>query len=67
MSGGGDDGGDGQGGLAGTIGGAVALVVALGFWLVGEMADSARYSDCAAARRRNCDNIDYRKEPPPQR
>lgn len=64
----GDEGGDGQGSLAGTIGGAIAVVaiVALGIWLVGEMADSARYSDCASARRRNCDNIDYRKEPPQQ-
>lgn len=63
------DGGESrEGGLAGTIGGAVAVavVIALGIWLVGEMADSARYSDCASARRRNCDNIDYRKEPPPQ-
>jgi hypothetical protein len=57
----------GEGSLAGTIGGAiaVAVIIALGIWLVGAMADSARYSDCASARRRNCDNIDYRKEPPP--
>ena len=64
------EGGDGgEGSLAGTIGGAIAViaVIALGIWLVGEMADSARYSDCAAARRRNCDGIDYRKDPPPQR
>nr|WP_281721708.1 hypothetical protein [Nitrosomonas nitrosa] len=61
-----DDGG--EGGSAGTIVGliAAAVVVALGIWLVNEMADSARYSDCASSRRRNCDSIDYRRPPPPQ-
>ena len=58
----------GESSLAATIGGAIAVVVviALGIWLVGEMADTARYSNCVSARRRNCDSIDYRKEPPPQ-
>jgi hypothetical protein len=65
----GSDDGGGEGGLAGTIAGAIAAaaIIVLGLWLAGEMADSARYSDCAAARRRNCDNIDYRgAEPPPR-
>jgi len=58
----------GEGGSGGTIAGVIAaiVVVALGIWLVGEMADSARYSDCASSRRRNCDGIDYRRAPPPQ-
>jgi uncharacterized membrane protein len=62
--------GDQEGGrsLAATIGGAVAIVaiVALGIWLVNELADSVKYSKCAAARHRNCDTIDYRSSPPPQ-
>jgi hypothetical protein len=63
------DGGDESGGrLGGTIAGAlaVAVIVGLGIWLVNEMADSARYSKCAAARHRNCDQLDYRREPPQQ-
>jgi hypothetical protein len=62
---GGDDGGSR---LAGTIAGALAaaVIVGLGIWLVNEMADSARYSKCAAARHRNCDQIDYRAAPAPQ-
>jgi hypothetical protein len=62
-----DGGEEGGSRLAGTIGGAVAVavVVGLGIWLVNEMADSARYSKCAAARQRNCDQLDYRKDPPP--
>jgi hypothetical protein len=54
--------------LAATIGGAVAIVaiVVLGIWLVNELADSIKYSKCAAARRRNCDTIDYRSPPPQQ-
>lgn len=61
----GDDGG--EGGSGGTIAGVIAaiVIVALGIWVVNEMADSARYSDCASSRRRNCDNIDYRRPPPP--
>ena len=53
--------------LAATIGGALAVVavVALGIWLVNELADSVKYSKCAAARHRNCDPIDYRSAPPP--
>ena len=68
MSSGPDGGEDGGGRLAGTLGGAVAVavIVGLGIWLVNEMADSARYSKCAAARHRNCDQIDYRKDPPPR-
>lgn len=58
----GDDGGSR---LAGTIGGAVVVlaIVALGVWLVDELADSVKYSKCAAARHRNCDAIDYRAAP----
>jgi uncharacterized membrane protein len=54
--------------LAATIGGvvAVAAIVALGIWLVNELADSVKYSKCAAARHRNCDSIDYRAPPPQQ-
>jgi len=64
----GEDGGEKeQSGLAGTLGGLVAaiVIVALGIWLVVEMADTARYAECAASRRRNCDNIEYRRAPPP--
>jgi hypothetical protein len=43
----------------------VILLIAGGIWVVNEMADSARYQDCAASRRRNCDGIDYRAVPPP--
>ncbi len=50
--------------LAGAL--AVVAIVALGIWLVNEMADAAKYSKCAAARHRNCDSIDYRMPPPPQ-
>ncbi len=59
---------EGHAGLAGTIAGALAIVaiIALGIWLVGGLSDSNRYAQCAAAHRRNCDNLDYRKEPPPQ-
>jgi len=61
---------DDQGGsrLMGTIGGALAVIaiVALGVWLADEMSSAAKYSKCAAARHRNCDAIDYRKDPPPQ-
>ena len=66
MSEGPDKGEGGDGRLAGTIGGAlaVAVIVALGIWLVDELAESVRYSKCAAARHRNCDVIDYRKAPP---
>lgn len=62
---GGDDNGSG---LAGTIGGVIALaiIVGLGFWLVDELADSAKYAKCASARHRNCDSIDYRSAPAPQ-
>ena len=42
----------------------VILLVAGGIWLAMEMYDNARYQDCAAARRRNCDNINYRAIPP---
>jgi len=42
----------------------VILLIAGGIWLVSEMADNARYQDCAASRRRNCDGIDYRSAPP---
>lgn len=55
--------GDEEGrGLGATIGGLLVLIiiVAVGFWLVDELAESARYSKCAAARHRNCDTIDYR-------
>lgn len=70
MSGeGGDGDGEGEGntGLGGTLGGLVAavVIVALGLWLVVEMTDTARYSDCAASRRRNCDSIEYRRAAPP--
>lgn len=63
-----DGSGDGGSRLAGTIAGAIAVVgiVALGVWLVNELADASRYSKCAAARHRNCDGIDYRSVPPPQ-
>ncbi len=64
----GDDRGEnGESGLAGTLGGLVAaiVIVALGLWLVAEMSDTARYADCAASRRRNCDGIEYRRAPPP--
>jgi len=43
----------------------VILLIAGGIWLVSEMADNARYQDCAASRRRNCDSIDYRSAPQP--
>ena len=60
-----EEGGRGWGAtLAGVL--AVAAIVALGIWLVNEMADAAKYSKCAAARHRNCDSIDYRAAPPPQ-
>jgi len=42
----------------------VILLIAGGIWLALEMYDNARYQECAAARRRNCDNIDYRAIPP---
>lgn len=42
----------------------VILLIAGGIWLAMEMCDNARYQECAAARRRNCDNIDYRAIPP---
>jgi hypothetical protein len=59
---------DGRNRLAATIGGGIALVliVGLGIRLVNELADAARYSKCAAARHRNCDDINYRTAPPPQ-
>jgi hypothetical protein len=65
------DGGDGDergSGWGATLGGVLAAVaiVALGIWLVNEMADSAKYAKCAAARHRNCDTIDYRA-PTPQK
>jgi len=64
----GDDDPEGGRSLAATIGGAVAViaVIGLGIWLVGELADSIKYSKCAAARHRNCDTIDYRSPPPQQ-
>ncbi len=63
-----DGGEEEQGSLGGTIAGALAIVaiIALGIWLVGGLSDSNRYAQCAAARHRNCDNIDFRKEPAPQ-
>ena len=42
----------------------VILLVAGGVWLAMEMYDNSRYQECAAARRRNCDNINYRAIPP---
>jgi hypothetical protein len=56
-------------GLGATLGGVIvaAALIAGGIWLVNELADSARYAKCAAARHRNCDAIDYRSAPvPPQ-
>lgn len=50
-----------------NLGGIIALIVLVagGIWLVNELADSARYSKCAAARHCNCDGIDYRPAPDP--
>lgn len=42
----------------------VVLLIAGGIWLAFEMYDNARYQECAASRRRNCDGIDYRNAPP---
>ena len=62
------DGGPEEGrGAGATLGGLVVaiLLVLAGIWLVNEMADNARYARCAAARHRNCDQIDYRSAPAP--
>ena len=59
---------EGEGPPGGTSLAAVVFVILLiagGIWIVNEMADSAKYQDCAASRRRNCDGIDYRSVPPP--
>jgi len=63
-----DDDDDSGNRLGATIGGLIVLivVVGLGYWLVEELADNARYAKCAAMRQRNCDSIDYRSAPPPQ-
>jgi uncharacterized membrane protein len=68
MSADGGDGDDHGRSWAATLGGVLAVIaiVALGVWLVNELADSAKYSKCAAARHRNCDSIDYRAAPPQQ-
>ena len=59
------EGEDGPGGtsLAAIV--FVILLVAGGVWLAMEMYDNARYQECVAARRRNCDNIEYRAIPRP--
>jgi hypothetical protein len=61
---------DDEGGnrVGATIGGAIVVlvVVGLGYWLVEELAENARYAKCAAMRQRNCDKIDYRERPPQQ-
>jgi hypothetical protein len=64
----GDNGEEGRGGMGSTLAGALVLiaVVALGIWLADELAESVRYSKCAGARHRNCDQIDYRTVPPQQ-
>jgi hypothetical protein len=65
MSGNGGDGDEEGRGLGATVGGLVVVIVLVlaGIWLVNELAESARYSKCAAARHRNCDTIDYRAPP----
>jgi hypothetical protein len=59
---------DDEGGnrVGATIGGAIVVlvVVGLGYWLVEELAENARYAKCAAMRQPNCDKIDYRERPP---
>ena len=67
MNPGGDDPEEG-GRWGATLGGAVAViaVIALGIWLMDELADNVRYAKCAQARHRNCDAIDYRSAPSPQ-
>jgi hypothetical protein len=64
----GDNGEEGRGGMGSTLAGALVLiaVVALGIWLADELAESVRYSKCAGAHHRNCDQIDYRTVPPQQ-
>ncbi|MGH7003918.1 MAG: hypothetical protein ACREIP_08225 [Alphaproteobacteria bacterium] len=63
----GGDPNDDRRGTGATISGVLVLVplVAGGIWLVNEMAETARYSKCAAARHRNCDGIDYHSAPAP--
>ncbi|HEY7609608.1 MAG TPA: hypothetical protein VIF14_10295 [Alphaproteobacteria bacterium] len=68
MSKDGDNGAEGRGGRGSTLAGVLVLVavVVLGVWLADELAESVRYSKCAGARHRNCDQIDYRSAPPQQ-